>query len=67
VELLGGTTAIRNISIGDSEGVITITNAAGTVVRTTVGTSFSLEGLPSGMYIITVNNGTARFSKKIVK
>ena len=67
VELLGRTTAIRNISIGDSEGVITITNAAGTVVRTTVGTSFSLEGLPSGMYIITVNNGTARFSKKIVK
>lgn len=67
VELLGRTTAIRNISIGDSEGVITIINAAGTVVRTTVGTSFSLEGLPSGMYIITVNNGTARFSKKIVK
>ena len=67
VELLGRTTAIRNISVGDSEGVITITNAAGTVVRTTVGTSFSLEGLPSGMYIITVNNGTARFSKKIVK
>ena len=67
VELLGRTTAIRNISIGDSEGVITITNAAGTVVRTVVGKSFSLEGLPSGMYIITVNNGTARFSKKIVK
>ncbi len=67
VELLGKTTAIRNISIGDSEGVITITNAAGTVVRTVVGTSFSLEGLPSGMYIITVNNGNARFSKKIVK
>ncbi len=67
VELLGRTTAIRNISIGDSEGVITITNAAGTVVRTVVGKSFTLEGLPSGMYIITVNNGTARFSKKIVK
>ena len=67
VELLGRTTAIRNISIGDNEGVITITNAAGTVVRTVVGTSFTLEGLPSGMYIITVNNGTARFCKKIVK
>lgn len=67
VELLGRTTAIRNISVGDSEAVITITDAAGTVVRTTVGTSFSLEGLPSGMYIITVNNGTARFNKKIVK
>lgn len=67
VALQGATTAIRNISIGEKEAVITITNAAGTVVRTTVGTSFSLEGLPSGMYIITVNNGTARFSKKIVK
>ncbi|MBR5928972.1 MAG: T9SS type A sorting domain-containing protein [Prevotella sp.] len=67
VELIGQTTAIRTISIGDSEAVITITNAAGTVVRSTVGTSISLEGLPRGMYIITTNDGLHRISKKIVK
>lgn len=67
VELIGQTTAIRTISIGDSEAIITITNAAGTVVRSTVGTSISLEGLPRGMYIITTNDGLHRISKKIVK
>ena len=67
IELIGQTTAIRNISIGDREASITITNAAGTVVRTTVGTSISLEGLPRGMYIITVNDGARRISKKILK
>lgn len=67
VELSGNTTAIRTISIGDCEANITITNAAGTVVRTTVGTSISLEGLPRGMYIITVNDGARRISKKILK
>ncbi|MBR5038377.1 MAG: T9SS type A sorting domain-containing protein [Prevotella sp.] len=67
VELIGQTTAIRTISIGDREASITITNAAGTVVRTTVGTSISLEGLPRGIYVITVNDGAHRISKKILK
>ena len=67
IALHGGTTGIRSISIGDSKASITITNAAGTVVRNTVGTSISLEGLPSGMYIITVNDGSRRINKKILK
>lgn len=67
VALHGGTTGIRSITIGDSKASITITNAAGTVVRNAVDTSISLEGLPSGMYIITVNDGSHRTSKKILK
>lgn len=67
--LHGGTTGIRMINCEgySANAKITITNAAGSVVRTVNGTKASLEGLPAGMYIITVSDGSTRFSKKIVK
>lgn len=69
LELSGGTTGIRiiNCEANSATARITVTNSAGSVVRTSVGKTVSLEGLPAGMYIITVSDGSTRFSKKIVK
>ena len=46
---------------------VTITNAAGSVVRTSSEAVVSLDGLANGVYIVTVSNGEQRASKKILK
>ena len=46
---------------------ITISNAAGSVVRTSKVPMVSLAGLADGVYVVTIVSGSQRFSKKIVK
>lgn len=47
--------------------LVTITNAAGSVVRTSSEAVVSLDGLANGVYIVTVSSGAQRISKKILK